>query len=129
MRCDVGRAPRARHRRSFRGASHAYTSANAMARLVTPNPMISHRRNMAAPVRSHHPFSMPELHHEATSQRGRLDYNKGAKNDPHRPSEARMKQTASFGYWLRRRRKALDLTQDALAHQAGCALGTLKKIE
>ena len=40
-----------------------------------------------------------------------------------------MEQIASFGYWLRRRRKALDLTQDALARQAGCALGTLKKIE
>ncbi|HEU5098471.1 MAG TPA: helix-turn-helix domain-containing protein [Roseiflexaceae bacterium] len=40
-----------------------------------------------------------------------------------------MEQALSFGYWLRRRRKALDLTQDALARQAGCALGTLKKIE
>ena len=26
-----------------------------------------------------------------------------------------MERTASFGYWLRRRRKALDLTQEALA--------------
>src|SRR6266496_1051185 len=40
-----------------------------------------------------------------------------------------MESSASFGYWLRRRRKALDLTQDALARAAGCALGTLKKIE
>jgi predicted ATPase/DNA-binding XRE family transcriptional regulator len=40
-----------------------------------------------------------------------------------------MEQAFSFGYWLRRRRKALDLTQEALARQAGCALGTLKKIE
>ena len=40
-----------------------------------------------------------------------------------------MEPMNSFGYWLRRRRKALDLTQDALARQAGCALGTLKKIE
>ena len=40
-----------------------------------------------------------------------------------------MEPINSFGYWLRRRRKALDLTQDALARQAGCALGTLKKIE
>jgi len=40
-----------------------------------------------------------------------------------------MESINSFGYWLRRRRKALDLTQDALARQAGCALGTLKKIE
>ena len=40
-----------------------------------------------------------------------------------------MEPINSFGYWLRRRRKALDLTQDALARQAGCAPGTLKKIE
>jgi predicted transcriptional regulator len=25
----------------------------------------------------------------------------------------------SFGYWIRRRRKVLDLTQAALAHQVG----------
>ncbi|MBI1877997.1 MAG: XRE family transcriptional regulator [Chloroflexi bacterium] len=35
----------------------------------------------------------------------------------------------SFGYWVRRRRKALDLTQAALAQHVGCALVTLKKIE
>jgi predicted ATPase/DNA-binding XRE family transcriptional regulator len=35
----------------------------------------------------------------------------------------------SFGYWVRRRRKALDLTQRQLAEAAGCALVTLKKIE
>ena len=40
-----------------------------------------------------------------------------------------MESINSFGYWLRRRRNALDLTQDALARQAGCALCTLKKIE
>src|SRR5688500_16893662 len=40
-----------------------------------------------------------------------------------------MEQTASFGYWLRRRRKALDLTQDALARRVGCALITIQKIE
>jgi len=40
-----------------------------------------------------------------------------------------MDGTSSFGYWLRRRRKALDLTQYELAHQAGCALDTIKKIE
>src|SRR5262245_38179383 len=40
-----------------------------------------------------------------------------------------MEPTSSFGYWLRRRRKALDLTQDELARQVGCAIGTLKKIE
>ena len=37
--------------------------------------------------------------------------------------------TASFGYWLRRRRKELDLTQEALAQQVGCAVVTIKKIE
>ncbi len=40
-----------------------------------------------------------------------------------------MEQTSSFGYWLRRRRKALDLTQSELAHRVGCALGTIKKLE
>jgi predicted ATPase/class 3 adenylate cyclase len=40
-----------------------------------------------------------------------------------------MDQTHSFGYWLRRRRRALDLTQEELARQAGCALETIKKIE
>jgi predicted ATPase/transcriptional regulator with XRE-family HTH domain len=40
-----------------------------------------------------------------------------------------MHDTSSFGYWLRRRRKALDLTQQALASQAGCATITLRKIE
>ncbi len=40
-----------------------------------------------------------------------------------------MEPISSFGYWLRRRRKALDLTQDELARQIGCAIGTLKKIE
>ncbi|GIV96548.1 MAG: hypothetical protein KatS3mg057_1205 [Herpetosiphonaceae bacterium] len=40
-----------------------------------------------------------------------------------------MLDTISFGYWLRRRRKALDLTQAALAQQVGCAVDTIKKIE
>jgi predicted ATPase/class 3 adenylate cyclase len=40
-----------------------------------------------------------------------------------------MERTASFGYWLRRRRRALDLTQDELAQRVACALGTIKKIE
>jgi predicted ATPase/transcriptional regulator with XRE-family HTH domain len=35
----------------------------------------------------------------------------------------------SFGYWVRRRRKALDLTQTELAGQVFCALSTIKKIE
>src|SRR6266498_3118917 len=37
--------------------------------------------------------------------------------------------TASFGYWVRRQRKALDLTQLALADRVGCALTMIKKIE
>jgi predicted ATPase/transcriptional regulator with XRE-family HTH domain len=35
----------------------------------------------------------------------------------------------SFGYWLRRRRMALDQTQRQLADQVGCALSMIKKIE
>jgi transcriptional regulator with XRE-family HTH domain len=40
-----------------------------------------------------------------------------------------MERTSSFGYWLRRRRKALDLTQEDLARQVGCSAETIKKIE
>src|SRR5262245_36240647 len=40
-----------------------------------------------------------------------------------------MDDHASFGYWVRRRRKALDLTQDALAQQVGCSVMTIRKIE
>jgi class 3 adenylate cyclase len=35
----------------------------------------------------------------------------------------------SFGLWIKRRRKALDLTQEALAQRVGCAAETLRKIE
>ena len=35
----------------------------------------------------------------------------------------------SFGEWLRQRRRMLDLTQQALADQAGCARITLRRIE
>ena len=35
----------------------------------------------------------------------------------------------SFGYWLRRRRKALDLTQEALARRVSCSDFTIRKIE
>ncbi len=34
-----------------------------------------------------------------------------------------------FGRWLRSRRKALDLTQEALAERVGCAVTTIRKIE
>jgi predicted ATPase/transcriptional regulator with XRE-family HTH domain len=40
-----------------------------------------------------------------------------------------MDDIASFGYWVRRRRKALDLTQVALAQRLGCAEVTIRKIE
>ena len=40
-----------------------------------------------------------------------------------------MEQHASFGAWVQRRRKALDLTQAELAERIGCALGTIRKIE
>jgi predicted ATPase/transcriptional regulator with XRE-family HTH domain len=35
----------------------------------------------------------------------------------------------SFGYWVRRRRKSLDLTQEELAQRVSCAVVTLRKIE
>ncbi len=40
-----------------------------------------------------------------------------------------MDTTDSFGYWVRRRRKALDLTQEELAQRVGCAVVSLRKIE
>jgi len=36
---------------------------------------------------------------------------------------------ASFGTWLKQRRKALDLTQAELARRSGCAMATVQKIE
>jgi predicted ATPase/transcriptional regulator with XRE-family HTH domain len=43
--------------------------------------------------------------------------------------EAAMDGNASFGYWVRRQRKALDLTQAELARRVGCAEGTIRMIE
>lgn len=40
-----------------------------------------------------------------------------------------MENSTSFGDWLRRRRKALDLTQDALAVKVGCSVGLIRKLE
>ncbi len=40
-----------------------------------------------------------------------------------------MSDLASFGDWIRRRRRALDLTREALARQVGCAVVTIRKIE
>ena len=35
----------------------------------------------------------------------------------------------SFGNWLRLKRKALDLTREALAERVGCSAATIRKIE
>ena len=35
----------------------------------------------------------------------------------------------SFGYWIQRRRKAMDMTRPELARRVGCAVVTIKKIE
>ena len=40
-----------------------------------------------------------------------------------------MDNIESFGYWVRRLRKALDLTQQELVKRVGCAVVTLRKIE
>lgn len=40
-----------------------------------------------------------------------------------------MVDSASFGEWIRRRRRALDLTREMLARQVGCAVVTIRKIE
>lgn len=40
-----------------------------------------------------------------------------------------MDEPISFGYWVRRCRKALDLTQAELARRVGCATVTIQKIE
>jgi tetratricopeptide (TPR) repeat protein len=38
-------------------------------------------------------------------------------------------RTNSFGYWVRRRRKALDLTQERLAREVSCSSFMVRKIE
>src|SRR5689334_8184414 len=38
-------------------------------------------------------------------------------------------RTGSFGYWLRRRRRALDLTQEELARTVACSRFAIRKIE
>ena len=40
-----------------------------------------------------------------------------------------MDEILSFGRWLKQRRRALDLTQDALAHRVGYTVATIKKLE
>src|SRR5690242_5336489 len=50
-------------------------------------------------------------------------------NSPAIRQERGMDHTHSFGYWLKRRRKALDLTQAELARRASCSLDLVQKIE
>jgi predicted ATPase/transcriptional regulator with XRE-family HTH domain len=40
-----------------------------------------------------------------------------------------MQEQQSFGYWLRLKRKALDLTREALADRVGCSVSTIRKLE
>jgi transcriptional regulator with XRE-family HTH domain len=40
-----------------------------------------------------------------------------------------MQEEISFGAWLRKQRRALDLSQQAFADQVGCAEVTLRRIE
>src|SRR5262245_11267529 len=43
--------------------------------------------------------------------------------------ERGMDRTHSFGYWLKRRRKALGLTQVELAERVSCSLDLIRKLE
>ena len=43
--------------------------------------------------------------------------------------DAQIEHPSSFGYWLRRRRKALDLTQEELAERVSCSRFAIRKIE
>ena len=53
-----------------------------------------------------------------------------AKMDTKRNTNAgQITEEVTFGTWLRQRRRALDLTQEALADQVGCARITLRRIE
>ena len=40
-----------------------------------------------------------------------------------------MVEAISFGTWLKQRRKALDLTQEALAEACACSVETIRKLE
>src|SRR3712207_1839285 len=42
---------------------------------------------------------------------------------------SRLETEPSFGAWVRRRRRALDLLQKELANQVGCSVAALQKIE
>jgi len=51
------------------------------------------------------------------------------KGDNHTRISRVEERPQSFGYWLRRRRKALDLTQEALAASVACSRFAIRKIE
>src|SRR5690606_558965 len=53
----------------------------------------------------------------------------GSLQRQHTPSASHMNQSETFGAWLKRRRRSLDLTQQALADCAGCSLVTIRKFE
>lgn len=59
----------------------------------------------------------------------RRDLTTGLNRPTPQAKQCIMETTNSFGYWVRRRRKALDLTQEELAQQVGCAVVSLRKIE
>ncbi len=40
-----------------------------------------------------------------------------------------MDSEVSFGIWIKRRRKSLDMTQGLLAQRVYCSLATIQKIE
>lgn len=40
-----------------------------------------------------------------------------------------MQEQHSFGYWLRLKRKTLDLSREALADRVGCSVSTIRKLE
>src|SRR5215212_185925 len=40
-----------------------------------------------------------------------------------------MQEQHSFGYWLRLKRKASELTREALADRVGCSVSTIRKLE
>src|SRR5512147_1699887 len=40
-----------------------------------------------------------------------------------------MQEQHSFGDWLRLKRRALDLTREALADRVGCSVSTIRKLE
>src|SRR5204863_5819827 len=75
---------------------------------------------------------MAVLHHSHACVRGvfrRQKHNQKHPQEPTHDKESGMERRDSFGYWMRRRRKTLDLTQNELARQVGCAVGTIQKLE